>query len=203
MTENTSHTTGRRVVANLSLSLDGRYYGPGGEYDMSWVAPHAMTETAREHMTRSTTTATTVLLGRKNYEGFGGFWPTVVDNEQFDPRDRAYAAWLNEVEKVVFSTTLTETPWQNSRLAEHDPATEVRRLRAQPGGDIVVQNSASIIRTLLAADEIDRLTLNLCPELVGGGARLFEDGVPASSWSLADLATSESGAIYLTYDRRR
>lgn len=198
-----AENTARKVVANLSLSLDGRYYGPGGESDMSWVGPHAMTDTAREHMTRETSTATTLLLGRKNYEGFGGFWPTVVDNEQFDPRDRAYASWLNMVEKVVFSTTLTETPWQNSRLAEHDPATEVRRLRAQPGGDIVVQNSASIIRTLLDAGEVDRLTLNFCPELVGGGARLFEDGVPVSSWSLTDLATSESGAIYLTYDRKR
>ena len=180
-------------------------FGPaiGGEADMSWVAPHAMTDAAREHMTRETTTATTLLLGRKNYEGFGGFWPTVVDNEQFDPRDRAYAAWLNEVEKVVFSTTLTETPWQNSRLAGGDPVSLVKRLRDEPGGDIVVQNSASLIRTLLQADEIDRLTLNLCPELMGGGARLFEDGIPVTSWSLADLSTSESGAIYVTYDRRR
>ncbi|TDC50980.1 dihydrofolate reductase [Jiangella ureilytica] len=199
MTENST----RKVVANLSLSLDGRYYGPGGEADMSWVGPHAMTDAAREHMSRQTSTATTLLLGRKNYEGFGGFWPTVVDNEQFDPRDRAYAAWLNEVEKVVFSRTLTETPWQNARLADGDPVSVAKRLREEPGGDIVVQNSVSLIRTLLEADEIDRLTLNLCPELVGGGARLFEDGIPVTSWSLADLSTSESGAIYLTYDRRR
>jgi dihydrofolate reductase len=199
MTENST----RKVVANMSLSLDGRYYGPGGEYDMGWVGPHAMTDAAREHMTRETSTATTLLLGRKNYEGFGGFWPTVVDDEQFDPRDRSFAAWLNDVEKVVFSTTLTETPWQNSRLADGDPVSVVKHLREQPGGDIVVQNSASLIRTLLEADEIDRLTLNLCPELVGGGARLFEDGIPVTSWSLADLSTSESGAIYLTYDRRR
>lgn len=198
-----TETSTRRVVANLSLSLDGRYYGPGGEYDMSWVAPHALTDSQRDQSVRMTTTATTILLGRKNYQGFGGFWPSVARDENAEPRDRALARWLEAVEKVVFSTTLTETPWQNSRLAEHDPVTEVRALRTQPGGDIVIQNSVSLIRTLLDAGEVDRMTLNLCPELVGGGARLFEDGVPRSSWSLHDLATSESGAIYLTYDRVR
>lgn len=199
MTEN----TGRKVVANISLSLDGRTQGRGGEFDMGWVGPHAMTDTSRDQMIRETTTATTVLLGRKNYEGFGGFWPTVATDENAEPRDRAMGQWLDAVEKVVFSTTLTEAPWQNSRIADGDPVAEVRRLREQPGGDIVVQNSASIIRALLDADEVDRLTINLCPELVGGGARLFEDGVPVTSWSLADLATSESGAIFLTYDRIR
>lgn len=198
-----TETTARKVVANMSLSLDGRYYGPGGEYDMGWVAPHAVTDSMRDQSVRMTTTATTILLGRKNYEGFGGYWPAVARDENAEPRDRTLARWLDDVEKVVFSTTLTETPWQNSRLADGDPVSVVRRLREEPGGDIVVQNSASLIRTLLRADEVDRLTLNLCPELVGGGARLFEDGIPVTSWSLADLSTSESGAIYLTYDRKR
>ena len=56
-------------------------------------------------------------------------------------------------------------------------------------------------RALLDADEVDRLSINLCPELVGGGVRLFEDGIPASSWTLNDMATSESGAVWMYYDR--
>jgi dihydrofolate reductase len=79
----------------------------------------------------------------------------------------------------------------------------VRQLREQPGGDIVVLNSGSVIRALLDADELDRLRIILCPELVGGGARLFTDGGLASSWSLSDLSTSESGAICQIYDRVR
>jgi dihydrofolate reductase len=194
---------GRRVVGNISLSIDGRVTGPGGDLDMGWVARHAMTDAAREHMVRQTDTATTVLLGRKNYEGFGGYWPAVATDESADPRDRTLARWLDSVEKVVFSTTLTSVDWTNSRLADAEPADVVRELRKADGGDIIVQNSVSLIRQLLAADEIDRLTLTFCPEIVGGGTRLFEDGLPATSWTLTDLATADTGAMCLYYDRLR
>ncbi|GAA3077914.1 dihydrofolate reductase [Kribbella aluminosa] len=193
----------RTVVANFSLSLDGRTNGAGGDYDMSWIVPHAITEGAREHMLRVTGPATTALLGRKNYEGFGSFWPSVADDENAAPQDRTFSRWLNETEKVVFSTTLTEAPWQNSRIADGEPADVVKRLRAQDGGDIIVLASSSVIRALLAADEIDRLSITLAPELVGGGARLFEDGLPATSWKLAASTPTESGALCLFYDRVR
>jgi dihydrofolate reductase len=203
----TQHTTsadnnGRRVIGNISLSLDGRISGVGGDFDMGWIVPHAVTDAARDHMIRVTGPATTVLLGRKNYQGFGGFWPAVAKDENADPRDRAFSEWLNAVEKVVFSTTLTEAPWENSRIAGADPAAVVRELRAQPGGDIIVLASTSVIRALLEAGELDRLSVTLCPEIVGGGRRLLDDGLPASSWSLTDMSTSESGAICLIYDRK-
>ncbi|MFI7694798.1 dihydrofolate reductase family protein [Nonomuraea sp. NPDC049655] len=199
----TQHDTiqGRRVVGNISLSLDGRVSGPGGEYDMSWIVPHALSDDARDHMIRVTGAATTVLLGRRNYEGFGSFWPAVAKDEDADPRDRAFAQWLDETEKIVFSSTLTDPTWQNSRLAETGPAAEVERLRGQAGGDVVVLASGSVIRALLEADALDRLSITLCPEVAGGGARLFEDGLPAAHWSLTDLTTTESGAICLLYDR--
>ncbi|MFF0338966.1 dihydrofolate reductase family protein [Kribbella sp. NPDC004875] len=193
----------RTVTANISLSLDGRVNGPGGDFDMGWIVPHAITEGARNHMLRVTEPATTVLLGRKNYEGFGGFWPAVADDESAAPQDRAFSRWLNETDKVVFSTTLTEAPWLNSRIAEGEPADVVKDLRGQEGGDIIVLASSSVIRALLAADEVDRLSITLDPELVGGGARLFEDGLPATSWKLADATPTESGALCLVYDRVR
>ncbi|MER6514940.1 dihydrofolate reductase family protein [Nonomuraea sp. NPDC001636] len=194
---------GRRVVGNISLSLDGRVSGPGGEYDMSWIVPHALSDGARDHMIRVTGAATTVLLGRRNYEGFGSFWPAVAKDEDADPRDRAFARWLDETEKIVFSSTLTDAPWQNSRLAGTGPAEEVERLRKQTGGDVIVLASGSVIKALLEADALDRLSITLCPEVAGGGARLFEDGLPATHWSLTDLTTTESGAICLLYDRLR
>jgi len=194
---------GRRVVGNISLSIDGRVTGPAGDMDMGWVARHAVTDTAREHMVRQTNTTTTILLGRKNYEGFGGYWPAVAADESADPRDRTLARWLDSVEKVVFSTTLTSVDWSNSRLADAEPAAVVQQLRKADGGDIIVQNSVSILRQLLSADEIDRLTLTFCPEIVGGGTRLFEDGLPATSWTLTELDTADSGAMCLYYDRIR
>jgi dihydrofolate reductase len=193
----------RTVTANITLSLDGRVNGVGGDFDMGWIVPHAITETSRNHMIRVTEPATTILLGRKNYEGFAGFWPAVADDENAAPQDRAASRWMTETEKVVFSSTLTEASWQNSRIVDAEPADVVKQLRGEDGGDIVILASVSVIKALLAADEIDRLSLTLAPELVGGGARLFEDGLPSSSWKLVDSTPTESGALCLLYDRVR
>jgi dihydrofolate reductase len=76
---------------------------------------------------------------------------------------------------------LKEATWQNSRAVDSDPATVVEELRQQEGGDIIVLASSSVIRSLLRADALDRLSITLCPEVAGGGARLFEDGLPPSS----------------------
>lgn len=194
---------GRRVVANISLSLDGRTSGAAGPYDMGWIVPHAVTDGARAHLARLTGATTTVLLGRLNYQGFGSYWPPVADDEAADPRDRAFARWLDDVEKVVFSGTLDAVDWRNARLAGADPVTTVRQLRRTPGGDIAILASSGVIRALLAADEVDRLSITLCPEVVGGGARLLDDGLPASSWRLVDATPTESGALCLLHDRVR
>jgi dihydrofolate reductase len=196
----TGQNARRTVTANIALSLDGRVNGPGGEYDMSWIVPHAISPQSRDHMVAVTGTATTALLGRKNYEGFAGFWPAVADDESADPRDREFSRWLNAVEKVVFSTILKAAAWDNARISDTDPVTTVKRLREQEGGDIIVLASASVIRSLLEAGEVDRLSITLCPELVGGGNRLFTDGASAS-WSLTSSEVTESGAICLLYDR--
>jgi dihydrofolate reductase len=191
----------RTVIANISLSLDGRVNGPTGEYDMSWIVPHAITNAARDHMVEVTSPATTVLLGRKNYMGFGSYWPTVANDESADPRDRAFSKWLNSVEKIVFSSSLQEATWENSSIVNDDPISVVKGLRQQAGGDIIVLASSSIIKCLLEGDALDRLSITLCPEIAGGGARLFEDGLPVSSWSLHQSKITESGALCLHYDR--
>jgi dihydrofolate reductase len=199
----TTSPQGRRIVGNISLSLDGRTTGPGGDHDMGWIVPHAVTDASRAHMTRVTSTATTALLGRKNYEGFAGFWPTVAEDQTAHPADRAFSRWLNTVEKVVLSTTLATADWHNTQIAAADPVATAKQLRQQDGGDIIVLASASVIRALLEAGELDRLSITLCPELVGGGARLFQDGPAGTSWSLAGVTTADSGAICLLYDRIR
>jgi dihydrofolate reductase len=193
----------RTVIGNISLSLDGRVTGPGGEYDMGWIVPHAITDSARNQMIAVTSPATTVLLGRKNYQGFSSYWPSVADDESADPRDRAFSRWLNSVEKVVFSSTLQKADWNNSHVVNDDPAAVVRDLLLQAGGDIIVLASGSIIKRLLQADVLDRLSFTLCPEIASGGARLFEDGLPPSSWALRQSTVTESGAISLLYDRVR
>ena len=196
----------RRVVANISLSLDGRISGLGGDFDMGWIAPHAISDEARDHMIAVTSPATTALLGRKNAQGFAGYWPSVADDEQADARDRAFSAWLTATDKVVFSATVShadDVGWADARVTADGPAAVVAELRTQSGGDIVVLSSTSIIQALLAADQLDRLCITLCPEVVGGGRRLLGDDLDASSWSLVSSTPTATGAVCLIYDRRR
>jgi dihydrofolate reductase len=193
----------RRVTANMSLTLDGRYSGPGGASDLGAIVPYAVTDVARDHLTRIWETATTAVLGRRNAEGFLGYWPSIASNEAADPRDRAYARWLVEAEKVVFSTTLSESPWERTRLVNAVPVDVVTELRSAGEGDILVNSSASIIKALLSADMIDRLYLMICPQICGGGQRLFDDGLPGTKWTLAHREIGKLGEIALTYERTR
>jgi dihydrofolate reductase len=198
-----TNSTGRKVTANLSITLDGRYNGPGGPGDLGAIIPYATTEVARNHLTRSWQPATTALLGRLNAEGFMGFWPSVADDENADPRDRGYARWLVDTEKVVLSTTLTTAPWERTRVVNASAADVVADLKTTGEGDILVNSSASVIKALLAADLLDRLYLMLCPEIAGRGERLFDDGLPASKWRLTHQETGELGEIATVYDRAR
>jgi dihydrofolate reductase len=159
----TQTKAGRRVVGQISTTLDGRVSGPKGPADMEVVARYAGSDAAHARSAEAFAAATTALLGRVNYEGFYGYWPPVAVDETADPRDRNIARWLDDVEKVVFSTTMTDATWANSRIAERGPVEEVRQLRGTDGGDILVVNSVSIIRQLLAGDQVDRLLIDLVP----------------------------------------
>lgn len=196
-------TANRRVSANLALTLDGRFHGPGGPSDFGMFVPYVTSEVAREHLTRIHQGATTALLGRVNAEGFMGFWPAVAGDADADPRDRGYAEWLVATEKVVLSTTLTEAPWERTRVVNAPAADVVAELRAEGGGDVLVNSSPSVIKPLLAADLVDRLYLMILPEIAGGGGRLFDDGLPSTRWALSRQETGELGEMAVVYDRVR
>jgi dihydrofolate reductase len=195
--------SGRRVVTNLAVSLDGHYAKPDNHLDMSWVMPYAVTDVARDHLTSLWEPATTALLGRVNAEGFLGFWPTVIDMEGADPRDVGFARWLVDVDKVVLSSTLDEAPWERTTIGDRPTAEVVADLKATDGGDILVPSSPTVIKALLEADLVDRLAMTVFPVFLGGGPRLFEDGLPAGRWTLARQAAGDDGEVVLAYDRIR
>jgi len=135
MTTNPASTeqTFRRVVAEIVLSLDGRVNGAGGEYDMSWIIPHAISDTSRDRTAEFTQSSTTALVGRKNYEGFAGYWPSVADDESADLRDRTFSRWVHlRAEGCVLHEHHRGKP------AEHDgdvgPTGPSRRGPSRPAG---------------------------------------------------------------------
>jgi dihydrofolate reductase len=195
--------SGRRVVTNMSLSLDGHYAPSDDPQDMGWVMPYAVTDVARDHLTSLWEPATTALLGRVNAEGFLGFWPSVIGMEGVDPRDEGFAKWLVDTDKVVLSSTLTEAPWERTTIQDRPTSEVVADLKATEGGDIFVPSSPSVIKALLAADQVDRLAMTVFPVVLGGGPRLFEDGLPEGRWALASQASGDHGTLTLVYDRVR
>jgi dihydrofolate reductase len=191
----------RRVVAECSISIDGYSSGPGGAAQDTWLYQHAMTEASAEHYEGIWRGCSSALVGRTNYLGFHAVWPGITRDSATDARTRALGEWLESVDKAVVSTTLTEPAWDNSRVFP-DHTTAVRTLRSEPGRDILVLNSATLIRSLLTDDLVDDLRLTVIPVLLGGGLRLLPDGV-TSDWSLVTSTTMSDGAVSAHYRRSR
>ena len=193
-------TDTRRIVAWTSLTLDGYTSGPDGPAHDTWLYEHAAQSATAEYFEGIWRGADTIVLGRINYEGFHSVWPAMTRDERTDPRTRDLGRWLDATEKVVASRTLTDASWENSRITR-DLAAEVERLRQASGRDVLVINSASVIAELLRLDLVDDLRFALVPVLVGGGLRLFPDGV-AARFSTVGVTALEHGAVGLHLRRR-
>ena len=134
---------------------------------------------------------------------FLGFWPSVLGMQGPDPRDGGFAKWPVDPDKLVLSSTLGEAPWERTTIVDGPTADVVADLKATEGGDILVLSSASVIKALLAADKVDRLAITIFPVFLGGGPRLFDDGLPTGQWALVGQTAGEHGTLALVYDRVR
>jgi len=132
-----------------------------------------------------------------NYQGFHAVWPGITADPATDPRTRDLSRWLCSVEKGVVSTTLpeSEAAGENSRVFR-DAGQAVATLKAEPGRDILVLNSAKLIQSMLAAGLVDDLRLAVVPVLLG-----VPDGV-STAWNLASATTLPDGALGVHYQRR-
>ncbi len=189
----------RTVSANITLSLDGYAAGPGG--DMSWLVETALHEQCASGFAGFYRGVDTVLLGRTNYEGFHGFWPSVADDPAADARSRDFSRWFDAVEKVVVSRTLATATWANSRVTDDLEGT-VKALRSAAGQGIAVMSSVSVIRALLAAELLDELRVIRVPAILGEGLPMVDGPLPRSTWTLESVATIPTGATVSTLRRR-
>jgi dihydrofolate reductase len=180
----------RKVIASEIVSLDGVVESPE-----KWHFPYfndEMTEAIGKAMAASDA----MLLGRVTYEGFAAFWPSQEPSDE----DRETTNYMNNTPKFVVSRTLEEPlGWNNSTLIKGDVAEEITKLKRQPGKDISITGSPTLVRSLLADDLLDELRLMVHPIVVGSGKRLFEDGGDQKALQLADSKTFSTGVVYLTY----
>ncbi|MGW5725500.1 dihydrofolate reductase family protein [Nocardia beijingensis] len=142
--------------------------------------------------------ADTLLLGRKTYESFAGAWP---EREAAGGPDAAFATKLGDARKIVVTRQKLEFDWRNSEVIDGDLIEAVTALKAEPGGDIGMSGSVSVVRQLLAAGLLDELHLLVHPIAVGKGERLFQDGAPTVALRLLSSATFGTGVLHLVYTR--
>ena len=146
-------------------------------------------------------TASTVLLDGRTYQGFGGFWARGGRRRGRGPEGPAVRPVAERGGRKSSSRAHPPSPGGGTPAspATTRPGSSGGCARSK-GGDIVVLASHGVIRRLLEAGELDRLSITLCPELIGAGARLFGDGPAGSSWALAEATPTSSGALCLRYD---
>ena len=176
----------RRIVAGLHVSLDGVVSSPH-----KWVFANNY---ANDEMTQaigsSMETTDAMLLGRVTYQEFAAHWPA---------QQGPIADYMNNTPKLVVSNTLDTLEWQGSTLINGDVAGELTRRKQEPGRNINVVGSTTLVGSLLREGLLDELKLFVCPIVVGTGRRLFEDAGGPIPLRLAGAHTFTTGVQYLTY----
>ena len=181
----------RKLVASFFMSLDGVVQGPGPEdgFELAgWTMPY-WDDDIGTFILSGMQASDALLLGRVTYQGFASAFATSTSPD---------AAFMNSVRKYVVSTTLQQADWSNSALIAGNVTEEVARLKQQPGRDIAISGSGTLVQSLLSAGLIDELNLLIYPVVLGHGKRLFGDGSNLTL-KLTHSKTSGSGVVLLTY----
>jgi dihydrofolate reductase len=191
-----------KLVVSTFVSLDGVMQAPGGPDEDredgfahgGWSVPY-FDEDMGAIMVEQFAGMESLLLGRRTYEIFAAHWPQVTDEN--DP----VATKLNAMPKYVASRTLRELTWNNSHLLEGDVAEAVAELKRRSAGEINVQGSSDLIRTLQRHDLVDEYRLLVDPVVIGSGKRLFAPGAAPSALRLVGARPTGTGALYCIYER--
>jgi dihydrofolate reductase len=195
----------RRIVTFHWVTADGYFAGADGNLD--WVVPdEEQAKAAAERISGFDT----VLFGRRTYEQFEGFWRhAVVDASgtvpdphhpgRRSPEHGAMAIALNRMTKLVFSRSLKDVTWQNARLLRQLDPGEIQTMKAQPGKDLIVFGSGSIVSQLTRHGLIDEYQFAVCPVLLGSGRPLIQEVSKRRRLELLEARRLPSGDVILRY----
>jgi dihydrofolate reductase len=188
----------RKIIVLSFITLDGIMQGPGGpKEDTSggfkfggWTVPYFDDFLGKE-MGEQMSKPFDLLLGRKTFEIFAGYWP---QHEEEWPG-------INSVTKYVFSKLLKKHEWNNTVFLKGNLAYAVKKLKSSKGPDLQVHGSGNMIQSLLKHDLVDELWLKIFPVTLGTGKRLFDAGTIPAAFTLIESKVSPSGVIIASYKR--
>lgn len=178
----------RKIVAGEFVSLDGVMESPD-----QWHFPYWSDEMG-EVVGSQMANADAMLLGRVTWQEFASYWPSQTEDEVPE------AAHMNNTPKYVVSSTLDDVSgWQNSTLISGDVVSELRKLKDQPGGDLSIAGSATLVQSLLREGLLDELHLLVHPVTVGTGKRILGEKAGKVPLTLIEFRSLPNGVMYLVY----
>jgi class 3 adenylate cyclase len=187
-----------KLVVTAFVTVDGIVEAPGFDEHRTgrnaWALRVQRDEDQRfnaEHVM----SADALLLGRRTWQIWAAFWPTAATSGA----DPELADWMNQIPKFVVSNTMKRADWSNTTILSGDIAAEVRKLKAQQGGDILVYGSPDLVDELLRQNLVDEFRLLWFPVILGSGKRLFRDRIDTHHLRLVSTRTFESGVVLHTY----
>jgi dihydrofolate reductase len=186
-----------KVVVSEFVSLDGVMEDPGGAEGYrhgGWSFKFKRGPEGDKYKVDELTAAGALLLGRVTYQGFAKAWPAIKDPDGFADK-------MNSIRKYVVSNTLkdSDATWNNTNVVRGDMVSEVARLKARPGGDLLVFGSAHLVQGLVEHGLVDGYRLMVYPVILGDGKRLFTDAGKMASLELVDSRAAGDGIVMLTY----
>jgi dihydrofolate reductase len=185
-----------KLVVTEFISVDGVIEDPGGAEDFEhggWSFDYDRGEDGDKFKMEELMDAEVQLLGRKTYEGFADAWPS---------REGDFADKINKGRKVLVSTTLTDPGWENTEVISENVVDELKKLRDETDGNILVAGSGTLVATLLENDLVDELRLMVFPTILGSGQRLFPDGIGRLKLKLTDdRGVGPDGVRVQVYER--
>ena len=200
MSSSTNPTNTRKIIVTEWVTLDGFIAAPDNTMDF---VGRLYDDVMGKYEDDFVSAADTLILGRVTYQSFAGAWPKVPDDASRSEGERAYARKLNAMRKVVFSRSLDKVEWNNSVLMKEIVPAEITKLKQQPGKNIVIYGSASVVQALTNLGLIDEYQLLVHPVVLGAGKPLFKDITKPVNLHLTQVDNRKSGVVVLYYEPDR
>lgn len=180
----------RKIIFQMLISLDGNFEGPG--HDISW---HNVDAEFNDYAIDLLRKIDTILFGRVTYDMMAAYWPTSLALRD----DPVVAGLMNSMHKVVFSSTLQQATWENTRLVKTNAIEEIRRLKKHPGKDMAIFGSSDLAASLLPTAQIDEFHIIINPLVLGRGKPLFCGVKERIQLELIKTRTFRNGNVLLVY----